>query len=246
MSFDWPIDRDCLPPLPAPDADDYDDKLAERSAAEDMAVSVLWALSGRQFGIRDVTVRPCIETSPINHHGSGPLTSYVLSWEGDRWVNWWCGCIGGCRRSNGRAVHLPGPVVEVTRVEVNGVDLPSNVWVEQDGVLYRRETTWPRQDLGRPLGEVNTWAVHYRRGQAVPPNVEKLTGVLAREFIRACDDNSKCRLPRTVTTASRQGVTYRVYDPAKIYADGKTNIPEIDQWLAAVNPHHLMQTATVL
>jgi hypothetical protein len=45
---------------------------------------------------------------------------------------------------------------------------------------------------------------------------------------------------------SRQGVTYRAYDPAVIYASGKTGLAEIDGWLAAVNPNALTAAPTVI
>ena len=53
-------------------------------------------------------------------------------------------------------------------------------------------------------------------------------------------------MPRTVTEVSRQGVTHRMYDVNAIYSSGKTGIPEIDLFLAAVNPNHLMQAPTVV
>ena len=49
-----------------------------------------------------------------------------------------------------------------------------------------------------------------------------------------------------MTTASRQGVTYRAYDPQAIYANGKTGLAEIDLVLAAVNPNALMSAPTVV
>lgn len=50
----------------------------------------------------------------------------------------------------------------------------------------------------------------------------------------------KCRLPRRVQTVSRQGVTYQMVDPTDIYRDGLTGLPEVDIWIASVNPNRLM------
>lgn len=252
MAFDWPIDRTGFPELPAPGdppSAEYTKALAEQRAAAQLAVTVMHALSGRQFGLADHTVRPCRQPLPREHMGfaSGPVTSYILSWEGDRWVNWACGCIGACKLGGPNVVHLPGPVAEVTEVKINGVVLPSNVWVLEGDRLYRREGPWPVQDLNRPLGDTNTWGVTYKRGIPVPEGVAELTGVLAREFLSALSSTEgRCRLPRTVTTASRNGVTYRAYDPAVIYANGKTGLPEIDLWLATVNPHHIYAAPSVI
>ncbi len=244
MPFTWPVDRTGFPALPGDQDPEYAKDLAEQRAAAQVAVGVMWALSGRQFGLYDTVVRPC--PAGRSPH-SGWLTSYVLSWEGNRWVNWPCGVPGQCVRSGPNAVHLPGPVHQVTKVEIGGVDLAPQVWVAEGNVLYRREGPWPTQDLNRPLGDTNTWAVHYQRGIPVPEGVDQLTGILAKEMLTAVrDDITRCRLPRTVTVANRQGITYRAYDPAVIYANGKTGLPEVDMWLATVNPHHLMASPTVL
>ncbi|AYD82018.1 head-tail adaptor [Mycobacterium phage Saguaro] len=248
MAFEWPINRTGLPALPDkgdPPSAEWTKAALEHNAAAQLAVTVLHALSGRQFGLHTHTVRPCRQPLP-NHHGYGPVTSYLLSWEGDRWVNWPCGCAGACRESGPNVIHLPGPVYEVTKVEIAGNELATNVWTVEGNRLFRREGPWPAQDLNAPLGAPNTWSVTYRRGIPVPDGVAELTGLLAKEFLDAINNEGRCRLPRTVTTASRQGVTYRAYDPATIYADGKTGLPEIDMWLATVNPHHILAAPTVI
>ena len=225
--------------------DEYRQRVIERNGAENLAVSILWALSGRQFGLAEHLVRPC--PPQRQWPGSGSLVgSYLLSWEGDRWVNWPCGCSGGCQISGPRAVHLPGPVHSITEVKIANVVTDDDTYKLEGNTLYRVGGQWPYQDLSRPSGEVNTWTVKYQRGIPVPPGVDQYTGILANEILAAIDGDGKCRLPRTVTTASRNGVTYRAYDPAKIYAEGKTGIPEIDLWLAAVNPNHLTAAPTVI
>ena len=249
MSFEWPIDRSQLPALPSlgdpvtPEAQaKYDAALAERNAAEALAIQVMWALSGRQFGLETVTARPCARGS-FTPTGRPYIDTYVLTDSG--WFSWPCGCSGPCRETGPNMVHLYGPVAEVLSVQVGGVELPNNVWAVEGNVLYRRDAPWPRQDLNRPEGDSCTWSVTYQLGLAVPEGVAALTGLLAKEFIDALNNEGRCRLPRTVTTATRQGVTYRAYDPAVIYANGKTGLPEIDMWLAAVNPHHLTAAPTV-
>lgn len=257
MPCDWPIDRTCLPELPTlsdpPTPEEqgtYDAALAAQLAAEDLAVEVLWALSGRQFGLCPAKARPCPtrETPPWRDWPYG--WPYVVMFDDGRWVNWPCGCGPRCSVSGPRAVHLPGPVAPPTLddpivVTVGDVVLTGDDFVLEGDVLYRKGANWPSQDLGKPLGETGTWSVEYLRGYRPPAGTAKFVGTLAAEFLKACSDE-ECRLPRTVTTASRRGVTYRVYDPAVIYADGKTGIPEIDLWLAAVNPYHLMAAPSVI
>lgn len=210
-------------------------------------MSVLWALSGRQFGACEVTVRPCPQ-----RFGAlwGPFP-YMLTRTDGHWLNWPCGCIGSCQVSGPRVIHLPGPVAPPTTddqlvVEVDGVVLNDDEYTLEGDVLYRIGGVWPVQDLGRPLGEDNTWSVTYRRGVPVPSGVPKLVGQLAREFLAACSgDEDACRLPSTLVSLNRRGVSMS-FDPARILEAGYTGLREIDQWLASVNPHRLQEAASVL
>ncbi|AWN04224.1 head-tail adaptor [Gordonia phage Sour] len=249
MSCDWPVDEGCmaalpdLPDDPTPEQQEaHDAALARREGAIGLAVQVMWALSGRQFGLCETIARPC----PAPRIGDSLWRgSPILIWDGSDWLNSGCGCVSRCRRIGPRMIHLPGPVVEVAEVEFAGqiVD-PSRYRLEGDVLYLDRE--WPSQDLGRPLGEPGTWSVLYTRGRAVPPGIDRLTGLLAEEFDKACRGDGKCRLPRQVTAMSRQGVSYQMYDPTQFYAVGKTGLPEIDMWLASVNPNHIAQAPVVL
>lgn len=251
MTCSWPIDRTCLPDLPEltdPPSDAYLAALETRNAAEDLAIHVLWALSGRQFGACEVTVRPC----PTRFGALwGPLP-YMLTRTDGHWVNWPCGCLGACELSGPRVVHLPGPVTPPTvddpiTVTIAGETLPEGDYALEGDVLYRVGGVWPAQNLGAPLGESDTWAVTYRHGILPPNGTAKLAGLLAREFLIACtDSDEECRLPSNVTQVNRRGVSYAVYNPNDIYTNGKTGLAEIDSWLAAINPHHLAAAPSVL
>lgn len=245
---EWPVESSCLPALPAADDPTYAAALAQQEAAKSLAVQVLWALSGRQFGVCPYIVRPCIEgLNEWCRPGSSQVTSYVISWEGDSWINLPCGCGGNCVSSGPGKAHLPGPAQSVIEVIVNGVTLADDQYVLEGDVLHRigTSTVWPRQDLTRPMGSVNTWSVEYMRGQPVPAGVDRLTGLLAREFVTACAGGT-CRLPRTVTQLSRQGVSYQIYDPGQIYTSGKTGLSECDLWLASINPQRLLTAPSVI
>lgn len=242
MSCTWPVDRSCLPI-----ADTEVDR-AQQKAAEDLAVSVLWALSGRQFGVCPVLARPC--PSPCNG-----LTEYTLGggwffpiWDGSNWRNVACGCGPKCSWQSPNVIHLASrialPVQEVTEVVIAGEILdPSDYRLEGD-LLYRVSGAWPAQDLTRPLDEEGTWSVTYTRGTPPPPGSAKLVGLLAAEFLAACG-GGKCRLPRRVRSVTRQGVSYDMVDPTDIYTSGKTGLPEVDVWLSSVNPHHIMGAPSV-
>lgn len=163
--------------------------------------------------------------------------------DGGHWRNIACGCSGRCEITGPRVVHLPGPVQEVVEVVIgSGAALSGDEYALEGDVLYRKGGDWPCQDLGKPLGEVGTWSVTYTRGYPPPEGTAKFVGTLAAEFLKACS-GEKCRLPRTVTEVVRRGVTWKVRQ--EIDKAG-TGVPEIDMWLAAVNPNHLMQAPSVV
>jgi hypothetical protein len=239
------VDRGCLPALPDEDDPDYDYRLATRNNAEDTAVFVLWSLSGRRFGQCPAVARPCPRPFPTWPTWASAPGIFIPVYWGGQWQNYTCSCAGGCEITGPRAVHLPGPVAEITTVTIADEVLDPSEYVLEQDVLYRLNADWPKQNLGLPLPEEGTWSVEYLKGQAVPPYVAKMTGQLAAEFIIACDGGGKCRLPRTVVSTSRSGVSH-VFDPTKMLGAGYTGLPEADSWLAAVNPHHLVAAPRVL
>lgn len=249
MSFEWPVDDACFPQLdPMPDTP-TPEQLAAREAVllsrwenKSLAVAVLFNLSGRQYGIETVTARPCPPQPPaVTVRGQ---VHPLIFLDGGTWFTETCGCWGRCRHTGPRALHLPGPVQAVTEVTIGGVLLNPGGYVLEGDILYRKTGPWPSQDLGRPAGEPGTWTVKYERGVAVPSYAAQLAGVLAKEFLAACDGTT-CRLPRNVTAVTRQGVSYRVYDPATL-PKGRTGLSEVDLWLSSVNPNALQQNATVI
>lgn len=250
MSCNWPIDETCLPDLPEESSGEDPDYLAAvlaLDAAKALATQVLWALSGRQFCLVETAVRPCPEKYPPSLRRPVTPSSYeVFSWRDYGWAGVGCGCSGSCIQSGPGMVHLPGPVYEIVEVTVDGDVLDPSEYVLEGNVLYRTGASWwPSQNMGRPASEPGTWQVTYLRGTPPPPETAKLLGLLTAEFYNACT-GGKCRLPRTVSEISRQGVTHRIVNPNDIYATGKTGIPEIDLWLSAVNPHHVMSAPVVL
>lgn len=231
---EWPVDRSCLTALPAENEDDYAAKLAIRDSAEDAAVSVMWALSGRQFSVCEHTIRPVVEQYGICD--DAPLIEAYYR-------NDWRGVKGGS--PSPMYVFLPGPVQEIVTVTIDGVVLDPSEYVLEGDALYRRGARWPFQNLNKPAGDPGTWTVTYLRGLPVPAFVGGFTGQLAAEMVLACEDQKRCKLPRTVVSTSRSGVTH-VFDPTRMLSAGFTGIPQIDTWLATVNPNNLTQTARVL
>lgn len=250
MPCDWPIDETCLPTLPEPDSDNPDALVAATASLEvskALAIDVMWALSGRQFGICPEITRPCPQHYP---HGIGrlwPNEYEVYSWVDGTWLDVSCGCLGSCVRTGPGMVHLPGPVVQVTAVIIDGVELADDAYTVEGDILYRNPASawWPSQNLSRPAGELGTWSVEYLRGIEPPDGVGKLTAILATEFYNACT-GGECRIPRRVESMQRRGVSYKMVDAADMYASGKTGVREVDLWLSAVNPNALMAAPEVL
>jgi len=245
MPCNWPVDRSCLPALPLEYEDDYCAKVAALEAAEDMAVQVLWALSGRQFGACPALARPC-PANPVTLRFTGMSHApWLPVYWGGQWLNLTCGCGERCEVTGPRVVHLPGPVSEIVTVTIGDEVLAEDGYALEGGALYRKGANWPSQDLGRPLGEDGTWSVEYLRGLPPPAGAGAMTGLLAKEFLAACSDE-KCRLPRNVTGVNRNGVSYQIYDPATLMRSGKTGLSEVDLWLSAINPYALAAAPTVI
>jgi hypothetical protein len=250
MSCNWPVDDSCLPPLPSEDDPTYSDQLRNRQAACDLAVQVLWSLSGRQFGVCPTLVRPCPNGDCSGGFRPGSTWNqstapFIPTYEYGRWVNYSCGCTSGrCNAAGPRTVHLPGPVQGILTVTIGGEVLDPSEYVLEGDLLYRKETNWPGQDYNKPLDEYGTWSVEYLKGLPVPSGVATFVGALAKEFLAACSGDS-CRIPRNVVATTSRGVS-RQYDPSVMYANGKTGLSEIDMWLAAVNPYAVMSAPRVM
>lgn len=245
----WPVAEDCLPDLPGLgeeptwDAlDEYAAAVAAQQQAVNQARFILWALSGRQYGLIETTVRPC----PGYATGWGYFTYLeALDYYANTWIPWSCGCEGNCTVTGPRVVHLPGPAHSILSVRIVDVTLAADDYQLEGDALYRTSgASWPRQDKNRPLGKSNTWSVTYLRGIPIPAGVDVLTANLAREIISFCNGDDDCRIPRNVTSFSRRGVSYE-FDPSKLTAAGKTGLAEVDMWLAAVNPNQLMAAPEV-
>src|SRR5688572_26741655 len=99
----WPFSDDCcdLPP-------DTDEALIEKWQA--VSSEILWAASGRRYGLCEVTVRPCLRRCG---GGSGLPAPYKDA--DGAWRNLSaCGCVEDCSCTELCEVVLPGPVASVT------------------------------------------------------------------------------------------------------------------------------------
>jgi hypothetical protein len=233
MTCEWPVDRGCLPDLPDPGDDTYDAKVAQRNHAENTAIAVLWALSGRQYSCTELTVRP----EPRGWQGMCDAAPLIEAY----YRNDFRGVTTA--QPSPLTVKLEGPVYEIIDVTVDGVVLDEAEYALENDTLFRIGKAWPRNDMSKPAGYPGTWSVTYVKGQPPPEFVGTFVGQLAAEMIGACE-SGKCKLPRTVISTSRSGVTH-VFDPTRMLRAGFTGLPNVDTWLASVNPHGLASTARI-
>lgn len=213
---------------------------------------VLWAATGRRFGLCTVTVRPC---QPV----SAPL--YVtfpawVSWDADVPGGGIAGadalgppvacCSGACQCSPSQ-ISLPGPVGSISNVSLSGVTLTPTAYRLVGNLLVRQDgEAWPRQqDLAAPAGSANTFGITYTRGEAVPEVLLDAAGIYACELAKARTGGA-CFLPNKVQSVSRQGVDIQFVDTTDYLDKGLTGLPEVDQIITMINPYGLKARPRVL
>lgn len=228
---------------------------AKLERAEAFAWSVLAALTAYQIGTCPISVRPCaaralpegsFRAAPVRSAGfvGGAIGRPFIS--GGNWYNA-CPCASssdcGCQALS--EVILPAPAGRITSVRVDGITLDRKDYrVDNGNRLVRLDgESWPSsQDLSAPATEPGTFEVSYYRGSAPNTLTRAAAGVLAAEFLAACEGN-ECRLPWSVTNVSQGGVSYEM-QPSD-FPEGKTGIPEVDAVIRIYNPYGLRQRPTV-
>ncbi|MGX1514040.1 hypothetical protein [Streptomyces collinus] len=222
----------------------------------EVASSILWRLSGMRWGPCPVTVRPCrracLEASPfLIRWGAtaGPWIPYQDT--AGKWRNASvCGCKSDCSCGELCEIYLPGPVYDVTEVNLGGQILAAGLEYRLDapGRLVRLGGgCWPTcQPMDKEPGEEGTLTVTYRWGLPLDAAAIAAVSELACHLLRGCGGSGSCgcKANRNVTRLQRQGVEIEM-DPTLIYAEGRTGLPMTDLWLAAVNPGRLSSPSRV-
>lgn len=221
-----------------------------QSEAEAWAGELLWRLSGRRYGTREVTVRPYVPSEIQSYetfgvwldsgYEGGPVwVPYV--WDGTPLYghpHWLSLC-------SGRQVWLPGPVYAVTEVRVRGEVLPASAYrVDNRQYLVRQDgEPWPRNaDPSQPPDEADL-LVTYVQGTPVPQGGRIAAAALACEYVKFRLGLDHRLTPGTVSSITRQGIQMEVIPLDE--SDGLTGVHEADQWLRAVNPQRLTRRPAV-
>lgn len=213
---------------------------AVQVAAGEYAALILWAATGRQFGLCTVTVRPC----GMKRCNDGMAEFAGFDWSGGTWIpyifngTWFnCACPGMCCCDPRCQVRLMGPVASVTEVSIGGVVVdPGTYRVDDAHWLVRTEgECWPTcADLDSDLSDT-TFEVTYERGTPVPGVLLQAGATLKCEWGKACV-GADCRLSNRVTSIARQGINIEMADPAAFLDDGMTGLWEVDSVIVALNP----------
>jgi hypothetical protein len=223
--------------------------------ADRIATRVIWAASGRQYGLCTTTVRPCwmnqlplYQTFPVGTYGEGYWSLVGTPGGGVQvFPGAQCSCAAACACLPPQ-VALPGPVASVTEVVIDGVTLdPAAYRVDNSTYLVRQDgQSWPQaQNLSAVDGSAGTWHVTYQLGQAVPPSLQDAAGLYACEVGRALTGGT-CQLPNRVRQITRAGTTIDFVNTDDYLKDGRTGYDQVDMILHSYNPWGLVQRPRVL
>jgi len=219
-------------------------ELQER--AVDLAWATLRVLSGGRVGNCPVIVRPCLGP-PCNactewwrRDLSGGAPWIGVGIRAGEWINCACGS-PKCSCEPLCEIVMPGPVALIEAVWLDGAQLQVGDFridnlhriVRTDGECFPS-----CQNMNVPITEPGSFGIQYVPGIVPDSSGLWAAGVLACEFSKACS-GAKCRLPSSVTSISRQGVTMTMTQ--QLWEGGHTGIREVDAYLMSINPHgHLI------
>ena len=229
----------CLPWKPnfacCDDWDNHDNELQIRAMS--LAWSTMRSLTGGRVGSCPVTIRPCFtEDACTVCFGTSWMQPYVDSF--GNWKNAACRKDGTCSCCDVCELTLPGQAAVVTEVNIDGWKLDPQLFrIDNGNILVRQDGyCWPNcQNMGAPEGAIGTITIKYIPG--IYPTAAGLwaAGVLSCEFAKACT-GGKCRLPTSVSSIVRQGVSMEM--GGGMFENG-TGIREVDAYIESVNPHGL-------
>lgn len=213
----------------------------EQARATTYATTVLWAATGRQYGLCTKRVRPCGRrtngSSMWGYVEDGGGGWYPFLDAAGTWRNCSCGG-GGCSCGPRCEVWLPGPVDQVLEVRQDGlVVAPASYQVDNRSWLVRIDGgCWPEH--AELSTDTDRFEVLYVQGTPVPQVLEDAAGILACEFAKSFKQQD-CRLPARLSSLTRQGVTMTALDRDSLTRNNFTGIPEVDQVVFALNPNGL-------
>ncbi len=209
------------------DVTDVPDDVQAR--AQDAARSLLWALTGRRYGVAVTTA----EQFSVASCGSGGHWQPYLGRDGE-WRNAACGGDGCVTIQLGNQ-----PARTVTEVRVEGSIVTD--WTLAGGQVLLHSGCPACHDctIAPPIEVDYTWGI------TVPAMGEAAYGELTCEYIKAMTGES-CRLSQRAVSITRQGVTMDFDDASDLFANGMTGLTLCDSFIRATNPNGLRQRSRVV
>lgn len=193
--------------------------------AKSYAASALRFLTLYRVGNVPITVMPCGNQCRRPHFS----TFHPVLLDSGAIGNCWCP--GSCSCRDVAGVKLDAPVARIDEVKLDGVILdPSEYHVEDGNVLVRNVGKFP-SCAGKDF------TVTYLQSYPVDLMGKYVGGIMAWEFLKSLTDERKCRLPSSVTSISRQGISMEF--GTGMFAEGLTGITDVDSYTMQWNPNGL-------
>lgn len=211
---DLPTERPVLPGGDAAQEEGWE-RLLEHAS------EVLYLLSGQRYsGARPASV--LIEARRGSLSPAGWDRSWGVCVEGGEVYNV-CPCGGRAQ------VALPDrPVLAVTRVAINGEELPETAY-DLVGDRYLRRLDGRRWETCR--GDL---VVDYTHGVIPPRTGVEAVVAFAVELGKLAAGDAASKITRKAQTITRQGVTVSGFDPNAYLDKGRTGVELADLFLAAI------------
>lgn len=196
-------------------------------AATAAAQSILFAVSGRRFGVYDTTEEAFVVTSCQSLPTWQPYQLHGL------WYNARCG--GGCTQLTLRSQ----PVRTVAAVRSGDVTLDADDWF-----LTGNTVNIPNGCPACSGCESPRFQVDYQWGIKPDELGNMALGEVACEVIEGWEGR-QCRLSARAQSVSRQGVTVDLLDAQELLDGGLIGTPLADSWIRTVNPNKLQRPSRV-
>lgn len=225
--------------------------------ALEAAAETLYALSGLQFGLCTVTVRPCRRDCYGTSWPWGGTWIEFGTWPRPMffdgvWYNVVCGsCASDCSCATLSEVKLPRSVHDVVEVKVDGTVLSDTAydlqWTSAGPLLVRVDGgQWPVcNDFRLTDDQVGTWSITARYGRPLPRLGQLALGELTCEYVKALTNDPMCGLPPNVQSVVRQGVTIELVDPNTVFESGLIGLRLSDRFIRTYNPGGLQESSKV-
>lgn len=225
-----------------------------RERAEAAAAMIMWANTGRRYGLCEITVQPSAapRVDPLYRAypvgpGNGLLSPVI---DGGQWYNRYGGDTDrACCTTAHCEVALEGPttLANIAAVSVDGVLVDVSRYVVMDGYLLVRTDgqCWPAC-VNYGAQSPPAFTVTYFRGLEIPAAVQGAFERLACELAKDAAGGA-CTLPQRMTRLTRQGVEIEL-DEVDVNETGPwlSGIKEVDDVIVAVNPYRLTAAPAVM